>query len=121
LGQRTFANEFFGGNIRNNVGGIMLSKNKWAFTAGLRVIVALLMFAISTTGGDYLVSTAAADEPASGVVAWWKGEGNANDIAGANNGTVQGNTVYAAGKVGQAFSLDGTNSEVTAPAFDMGV
>jgi hypothetical protein len=43
-------------------------------------------------------------------VAWWPGEGNANDIAGTNNGTLLNGATFAPGKVGQAFSFDGTNS-----------
>jgi hypothetical protein len=40
-------------------------------------------------------------------VAWWPGEGNANDIAGTNNGVLVGGATCAPGLVGQAFSLNG--------------
>jgi hypothetical protein len=56
-----------------------------------------------------------ADEPTSGLVSWWKAEGNANDSAGSNNGTAINGVTYAAGKVGQAFSLNGTNQAVAVP------
>src|SRR5947209_16679255 len=46
-----------------------------------------------------------------GMVSWWPGEGNANDIRGENNGVLNGATI-AAGEVGQAFSFNGS-SEVT--------
>ena len=45
--------------------------------------------------------------PPPGMVAWWPGEGNANDIRGGNNGTPQGGVTFPAGEVGQAFSFDG--------------
>ena len=48
-------------------------------------------------------------------ISWWKGEGNPNDTVGSNNGTLVGGTTYTAGKVGQAFNLNGTNSGVTIP------
>ncbi|HYJ84979.1 MAG TPA: putative Ig domain-containing protein [Pyrinomonadaceae bacterium] len=48
----------------------------------------------------------------SGMVAWFPGEGNANDIQGGNHGTLQNGTTFAPGKVGQAFSLDGSNDYV---------
>lgn len=48
-------------------------------------------------------------------VSWWKGEGNPNDTAGTNNGTLVGGTTYLAGRVGQAFNLNGTNAGVTIP------
>src|SRR5438132_1473161 len=47
-----------------------------------------------------------------GLVSWWPGENNANDIYGSNNGTLVNGTGFAAGKVGQAFSLDGVNDYV---------
>src|SRR5258706_4630664 len=43
--------------------------------------------------------------PASGLVSWWPGNGNPFDVAGTNNGTLQGNAAFAAGKVGQAFTF----------------
>ena len=44
-----------------------------------------------------------------GLVSWWPGEGNANDIAGTNNGTLMNGVGFVAGEVGQAFSFDGTS------------
>jgi subtilisin-like proprotein convertase family protein len=50
-----------------------------------------------------------------GAVGMWRGEANANDSIYGNNPTnVQGIT-YATGKVGQAFSFDGSTSLVTMP------
>jgi Concanavalin A-like lectin/glucanases superfamily len=46
--------------------------------------------------------------PPPNMVGWWPGDGNANDIVGGNNGTLQGGTTFASGEVGQAFSFDGT-------------
>ncbi len=47
--------------------------------------------------------------PPSGLVAWWPGEGNANDVVGTNDGTPINGVPFAPGKVGQAFSLDGVS------------
>ncbi len=52
----------------------------------------------------------------SGLIAWWPGEGDAVDVAGNNDGTLQNGATYAAGKVGQAFSLDGVNDYVRVPS-----
>jgi hypothetical protein len=38
---------------------------------------------------------------ARGVVAWYPGDGTANDIARANHGTLQGQATYAAGTQGR--------------------
>ena len=45
--------------------------------------------------------------PPSGLVSWWPGDGFALDVAGTNNGTVQGGVTYTNGLVGQAFSFNG--------------
>jgi hypothetical protein len=51
--------------------------------------------------------------PASGIVGWWPGEGNGNDLVGTNNGTlIGGANANATGMVGTAFNFDGTNSYV---------
>jgi len=41
------------------------------------------------------------------LVAWWKFDNSASDSAGTSQGTPHGNPTYAAGKFGQAISLDG--------------
>jgi len=52
----------------------------------------------------------------SGLVGWWPGDGNASDIVGTNNGTLQGGaTASAAGRVGTAFIFDGTDGYVQIP------
>lgn len=59
-------------------------------------------------------------DPPSNLVAWWPGDGNAEDIVGAADGIESGGATYDAGYVGQAFNLDGVAAtvlldEVTAP------
>ena len=49
--------------------------------------------------------------PPPGMVSWWPGDGNANDIWGGNHGTLTGDAT-ADGKVGQAFSFDGVGDFV---------
>src|SRR6267142_2413793 len=52
----------------------------------------------------------------SGLLGWWPGDGNANNIFGTNNGTLQGGaTANAAGLVASAFNFDGTNGSVQIP------
>ena len=53
--------------------------------------------------------------PPAGLVSWWPGGGYANDIAGNNNGTLQGGVTFATGMVGQAFNLDGSSQYVDVP------
>ena len=49
------------------------------------------------------------------LAGWWPGGGNAHDIIGTNNGTLQGGASYTSGKVGQAFTFDGSGSYVNIP------
>ena len=52
--------------------------------------------------------------PPLNLVVWWSGDGHPNDIQGTNNGTFPAAT-YASGKVGQAFSLNGSSAFVEIP------
>jgi hypothetical protein len=47
-----------------------------------------------------------------GLIGWWPGDNNANDIQGGNNGTLQNGATFATGEVDQAFSLDGADDHV---------
>ena len=50
-----------------------------------------------------------------GLVSWWPGGSNANDIIGNNHGTLMNGATFAAGKVGQAFCFDGVKDYVSVP------
>src|SRR5262245_3752391 len=53
--------------------------------------------------------------PASSIVTWWKAEGDATDVTGANDGTLLNGATFDAGQVGQAFSFDGMDDLLSAP------
>ncbi len=59
-----------------------------------------------------------------GPIAYWSGNGNANDSVGGHNGTLVGGASYGAGFGGQqAFLLNGSNGYVSVPdstAWDFG-
>ncbi|HEY4281537.1 MAG TPA: hypothetical protein VGM62_00630, partial [Chthoniobacterales bacterium] len=52
--------------------------------------------AASTNSVQQLAGTACAAVPP-GLIAWWRAEGNSNDETGYFNGTLGGNTSFAAG------------------------
>jgi hypothetical protein len=51
-----------------------------------------------------------------GLVSHWAGDNTPNDSVGSNHGTLNGDTTYATGKIGDAFSLDGTDDYVNVPS-----
>jgi hypothetical protein len=57
--------------------------------------------------------------PPAGMISWWPGDGNANDIRGLNDGTPHGDATFAAGKVDQAFSFDGNGDYVDVGDVDL--
>ena len=46
------------------------------------------------------------------MIGWWAGENDATDATGANPGSLVGGAAFGAGKVGQAFALDGADDYV---------
>ena len=50
-----------------------------------------------------------------GLVGWFRAEGDAQDSAGANPGSLQNGASFATGRVGQAFRFDGVNDYVRVP------
>jgi hypothetical protein len=122
----------YSGTITGTVSGNVLNGN-WSDTSGTGTFVFTLSASGSSftgtwtrltgsgnSGGTWNGTRASAPPPTSGscitpaanLVSWWTGDGNAKD-AGGNSGTLQGGVTFAAGKVGQAFSFDGSNGYVS--------
>jgi len=53
--------------------------------------------------------------PPSGLVSWWPGDDNANDIEDSNHGALQNGASFASGLVDQTFSFDGVDDHVLLP------
>ena len=53
--------------------------------------------------------------PSSGLLSWWRAEGDARDAAGTSDGVLMNGATFASGLVGQALSLNGTNAYVRLP------
>ena len=47
-----------------------------------------------------------------GLISWWPGEGNADDVMGHHPGTAQNGVSYVPGYVGKAFRFDGVDDHV---------
>ncbi len=66
-------------------------------------------------GVSYTLNFAAHGRPVIPAVSWWKGESNALDSIGTNNGTFANDPVYTNGVVGLAFEMDGGLGHVRVP------
>jgi hypothetical protein len=69
------------------------------------------------SGGDFVgvnltITETECVAPPSGLVGWWPGNGNTDDIVGGNHGALAGDATFGPGMVGQAFSLDGDGDYV---------
>lgn len=81
----------------------------FASSAGLNqpFMIAIVPGASSPVQAEY-------SPPSVGLVAWWRGDGNADDSAGSHNGTLQGGMGFTTGMFGQAFA-GGSNKRVLVP------
>lgn len=69
-------------------------------------LVGMVLLLISAFVGHATAQTCV--QPPAGLVSWWPGDGDANDIISSNNGTFESGVTFVPGKVDQAFSFDGT-------------
>jgi Concanavalin A-like lectin/glucanases superfamily len=78
----------------------------------MKPIYILIMFCLVGCQRNPFPKTSPCVAAPTGLVSWWRAEGNANDIIGTNNGMTMGSLNYTNGKVGLAFSLDGARGYV---------
>ncbi len=105
-----------------NIGGatntsLTLTNVQLSQAGNYAVLVTNLYGSILSSNAVLTVIPSGACTPApSGLVSWWRAEGNANDSIGTNNGTSTGGITYTNGEVGQAFVFNNTTSYIPVPA-----
>jgi len=76
---------------------------------------------VTTAMATLAVLTTCAPQP-TGLVSWWRAEGNGQDSVGGNHGAVEGTVTFGPGRVGQAFKFNGNQNDGinlgNVPAFD---
>src|SRR5580765_6993504 len=80
----------------------------------VQIVFALILTFCFLSGFTTLAQTGCTTPPV-GLVGWWRGEGDALDSQGANNGIFSA-PAYAAGEVGQCFSFNSNSNNVRVPA-----
>src|SRR5262249_16680118 len=78
------------------------------------VIVSNSAGSVVSSAATLTVSDGSCAPSPNGLISWWKGDGNALDSIGGNNGVLQG-TNYATGEAQQAFDFNGVNQYVQIP------
>ncbi len=115
--------QFNNANISGATTSTLPLANAQSANAGnYSVIVSSANGSVTSSTVSLTVNPAVCITPASGLVSWWPGNGNAVDIEGGNGGTLQGSVTYVAGQVGQAFSFSGSGEAVkvgSAPALQL--
>ncbi len=101
-----------GTNLAGATGATLLLTNVQCSQSGSYAVTITNIYG-STNSADAVV-TVVLTPP--GMVAWWRGENNALDSAGTNNGVLVGGMSYGAGEVGQGFVFDGSTAYIDIPA-----
>ena len=103
-------------------------RRSWVWSLSSMFLGACLLVSCSAGGGTAAPDAAQdATSPSctpkpSGLVAWWRAEGDLRDSAGAHHGAGQGQVTFEGGEVGQAFRFDGASylDIKETPAIDFG-
>jgi hypothetical protein len=78
------------------------------------VVVSNAFGAVTSSVANLFVATNCVNPP-SGLVAWWPGQSNADDVVGGHDGVLQNGAAYEPGMVGTAFSFGGSTEAVLIP------
>jgi hypothetical protein len=104
--------------IAEGIGGMSASGGGYLFNGAIDD-VRVYTRALSTNEVAQLYVAEASNPPAcnlpDGIVAWWKGEGDTTDSAGANDATAIGAVTFVDAKVGKGFRFDGAGSYLSVP------
>ena len=95
---------------------IVISIASYLVATWRSVLISNAMFALAA--GANAQSPPPCLPPPPNMVSWWPGDGNADDIIGSDNGTLQGGTTFAGGEVQQAFSFNGVDAYIDIPHND---
>jgi hypothetical protein len=105
---------FFGTNLPGQTGTSLTLANVQSNQSGLYAVQVTNAYGITNSSAILTVSPAPPCYVApSGLVAWYRGEGDGRDSVGPYMGILVGGTSFAAGEVGQAFAFDGIQTSVS--------
>jgi len=91
----------------------LLSMAVMVAATALAALLAALVWGVGNAQAQSADGSLVSTPPPGDLVSWWPGDGNAQDIQGTNDGTLEGAT-FVTGKVGEAFSFDGVDDSFSA-------
>jgi Concanavalin A-like lectin/glucanases superfamily/Immunoglobulin domain len=102
---------FNGTNIDGATDSMLMLTDVQFTDAGTYAVVVSNSVSTATSSNAVLTvnPAPACVQPPSGLVSWWRAEGNALDEVSGNNGTLTSGAGFGAGKVGQGFALAGSS------------
>ena len=117
LGSKPFSYQwnFNGTNIDGATNTLLMLTNVQFSQAGGYAVLLTNIYG-SVQSSNATLTVVPCDPAPSGMVSWWRAEGDANDSIGTNNGTPTGGITYTNGEVGQAFVFNNTSSYIPVPA-----
>jgi Concanavalin A-like lectin/glucanases superfamily len=86
----------------------LASANNAVYAGGSFNVAGGVNFPSSQSMARWMTGYDPADAPA-GLISWWKAQNDTTDAINLNNGIAHGSVSYTAGKVGQAFNLNGSS------------
>src|SRR5262249_53313193 len=104
-----------GDAIAGATGSSLALTNVQIADAGVYSVVISNAVGVIISSGAVLTVNLCANVPP-GLVAWWRAEGNADDWAGGNSGSVVGGAGFEPGRVGQGFSFKGSAEFIQVPS-----
>ena len=113
--------QFNGTNITGASASTLMLMNAQITNAGTyAVVVSNAWGSAKATNAVIAVLPATLPSPP-GLIGWWPGDGNANDIQGTNNGRLVNGTTFTNGMVGMAFNFNGVTNQVNLAAINASV
>ncbi len=106
-----------GTNLAGATGSALALANVQPANAGNYSVRVTNAFGVIISSNALLTITSppACVTPPSGLISWWRGEGNGNDSKDGASGSLYGGVTFAPGRVGQCLAFDGVNGGVNVP------
>ncbi len=104
-----------GADISGEMGDTLILRAVQETNAGNYSVVVSNTMGSATSSNALLtvLSSPPCSPAATGLVGWWRGDGDAADQVSGKEGSLMGETAFGIGRVGQAFTMDGNGDGIS--------